>query len=77
MAMATQTALRCSAPQPALAEALATAVRFAGNSTSAGHAYGGISNRQGIMMDCPTEERVFALLGWDWIEPKERVWPPK
>ena len=39
----------------------------------AGHAYAGVSNRQGQEIDCPDEATVFRLLGWSYIEPEERA----
>lgn len=38
----------------------------------AGHAYGGATNRNGEEVEFPTEEGVFKVLGWQWIEPRER-----
>ena len=38
----------------------------------AGHAYGGVTGRDGQTLGCPTEERVFELLGWEWQEPQVR-----
>lgn len=35
------------------------------------HAYGSVE-RDGERIDCPTEERVFELLGIDYIEPRDR-----
>lgn len=32
----------------------------------------GVRNRQGEELECPTEEGVFALLGWPWKEAWER-----
>ena len=37
-----------------------------------GHAYGGVTGRDGETLGCPTEERVFELLGWEWQEPHLR-----
>lgn len=37
-----------------------------------GHAYGGVDDAQGNPIPCPTEERVFELLGWRWTPPEER-----
>ena len=36
----------------------------------AGHAYGGVTGRDGDTLGCPTEERVFELLSWEWQEPQ-------
>ena len=36
-----------------------------------GHAYGGVT-RGGEVLNCPTEERVFELLRWDYSAPAER-----
>ena len=38
----------------------------------AGHAYGGVTGRDRETLGCPTEERVFELLGWEWQEPEVR-----
>ena len=37
-----------------------------------GHAYGGVTDRSGQEVTCPTEEDVFKLLGWDFIKPENR-----
>ena len=37
-----------------------------------GHAYGGITLKSGQEVSCPTEEEVFQILGWEWIEPPQR-----
>jgi len=37
-----------------------------------GHAYGGVTVPGRGEVNCPTEESVFALLGWDFIEPADR-----
>ena len=42
-----------------------------------GHAYGGVT-RGGETIDCPTEERVFELLGWQCQPPEQRgLVPPQ
>lgn len=38
----------------------------------AGHAYGGISDADGVTHDCPDEETVFRFLGWDFLPPQHR-----
>ena len=38
-----------------------------------GHAYGGITSRNGTEIECPDEETVFRHLGWDYIEPERRA----
>lgn len=38
-----------------------------------GHAYGGVTNRAGVELDCPDEETVFRLLGWGYISPDRRI----
>ena len=38
----------------------------------AGHAYGGVTNRQGQEIECPDEETVFRLLGWPYMPPEQR-----
>ena len=37
-----------------------------------GHAYGGITLKSGEEIDCPTEEEVFRILGWAWMDPQQR-----
>ena len=37
-----------------------------------GHAYGGVTDRNGNDVECPDEATVFGLLGWPWIPPEER-----
>ncbi len=37
-----------------------------------GHAYGGVTDRNGNDVECPDEATVFGLLGWPWIPPGER-----
>ena len=37
-----------------------------------GHAYGGVSTAGGQLIECPTEEKVFELLQWDFLPPKIR-----
>lgn len=37
-----------------------------------GHAYGGVSDAKGKEIACPTEDVVFRLLQWDYIEPVNR-----
>ena len=37
-----------------------------------GHAYGGVTDRQGNEVNCPDEATVFSLLGWKYLEPEER-----
>ena len=37
-----------------------------------GHAYGGVTDRDGSELECPDETTVFRLLGWSWIPPEER-----
>jgi DNA polymerase/3'-5' exonuclease PolX len=37
-----------------------------------GHAYGGVTMPSGYEVGCPTEEAVFALLEWQFVEPKDR-----
>lgn len=36
-----------------------------------GHAYGGVT-KGGVEIDCPDEETVFRLLGWEFAEPEAR-----
>ena len=38
----------------------------------AGHAYGGVTNGT-EELQCPTEESVFELLGWDYLKPWMRI----
>ncbi len=38
----------------------------------AGHAYGGVTSRNGEELDCPDEETVFRLLGWPFDSPNRR-----
>ena len=38
----------------------------------AGHAYGGVTS-EGEELQCPTEERVFELLEWEYLEPWKRM----
>ena len=38
----------------------------------AGHTYGGVTS-EGEELQCPTEERVFELLEWDYLEPWMRM----
>ena len=38
----------------------------------AGHAYGGVTTASGEVVNCPAEEDVFNLLGWDWLPPEAR-----
>ena len=40
---------------------------------AAGHAYAGVTDERGTERDCPDEETVFALAGWNWIPPERRV----
>ena len=37
-----------------------------------GHAYGGVTDQDGTVIDCPDEETVFDLLGWRYIAPEYR-----
>ena len=37
-----------------------------------GHAYGGVSDGNGRMIDCPIEETVFRLLAWRYVWPEDR-----
>ena len=37
-----------------------------------GHAYGGVTDSHGRELSCPTEEGVFRLLGWEYLEPESR-----
>ena len=37
-----------------------------------GHAYGGVEGSDGQQIDCPDEETVFRLLGWQYMPPEER-----
>ena len=37
-----------------------------------GHAYGGVTDRSGQEVTCPTEEDVFKLLGWNFVKPEHR-----
>ena len=39
----------------------------------AGHAYGGVTTARGEVVNCPAEEDVFNLLGWDWQPPEARL----
>jgi DNA polymerase/3'-5' exonuclease PolX len=38
-----------------------------------GHAYGGVTGRNGEAIHCPEEADVFRLLQWDFIDPWERT----
>lgn len=38
-----------------------------------GHAYGGVTDTDGMEIDCPDEETIFRLLGWPFIAPEERT----
>lgn len=37
-----------------------------------GHAYGGVTDAEGLELVCPTEEEVFRLLGWGYVPPEGR-----
>jgi len=37
-----------------------------------GHAYGGVHDAQGTLINCPDELTVFNLLRWEYIEPEAR-----
>ena len=39
----------------------------------AGHAYGGVTTASGEVVNCPAEEDVFNLLGWDRLPPGARL----
>mgnify|MGYP001591582574 CR=1 FL=1 len=38
-----------------------------------GHAYGGVTGRDGEALPCPTEKVVFRLLQWPYVAPEKRV----
>jgi len=38
-----------------------------------GHAYGGVTLRNGLPFECPTEVLVFNLLGWPYTPPEKRA----
>ena len=38
-----------------------------------GHAYGGVTDQDGREWSCPTEEEVFRLLKWSYLEPEKRA----
>jgi len=38
----------------------------------AGHAYAGVTDRDGQPLDCPTEHDVFRHAQWDYVEPEDR-----
>ena len=38
-----------------------------------GHAYGGVTDRNGQEIACPTEEDVFRLAGWPYVPPEKRI----
>ena len=38
-----------------------------------GEAYGGIVDTVGVRYDCPTEEHVFELARWPYVEPEQRT----
>ena len=37
-----------------------------------GHAYAGVTDRDGQPLDCPTEHDVFRHAQWDYVEPEDR-----
>lgn len=37
-----------------------------------GHAYAGVTDRDGQPLDCPTEQDVFRHAQWDYVEPEDR-----
>ena len=39
----------------------------------AGHAYGGVEDADGNLLDCPEEQDVFDLLAWPWLPPEDRL----
>ena len=38
-----------------------------------GHAYGGVTLKNGVEVACPTEGEVFDLLGWPFVAPEARL----
>ena len=37
-----------------------------------GHAYGGVTDRNGNEVNCPDEYAVFRILGWEYLSPEDR-----
>ncbi len=38
-----------------------------------GHAYGGVTDQDGTEIECPSEAKVFELLGWRYVPPESRM----